>query len=50
MVSHINVAVDDGTLERAKKIKEHKNWSWEQYIEASIEQFEDDFEFGDGDG
>ena len=48
MVSHINVAVDDDTLERAKRIKQHKNWSWEQYIEASIKQFEDDFELSEG--
>lgn len=40
MVTHINFAVEDDVAERARTIKNENDWSWPQFFEESVEQFE----------
>lgn len=42
MVTHINVAVDDETGDRARELKEQRGWSWEEFIEHALDEFEDE--------
>ena len=41
MVKHINVAVDDDLFQRGKDVKDERDWSWEQFYENAVEEFED---------
>jgi len=41
MVTHINFAVDDETAERAKAIKDKKDLSWPEFLEAATEALEE---------
>lgn len=40
MVTHINFAVEDDLAERAKEIKNARDWSWPVYFEHATENFE----------
>lgn len=40
MVSHINFAVDDSLAERARKIKRANDWSWAEFLEHAVVEFE----------
>jgi hypothetical protein len=44
MVTHINFAVDDDLAERGKAVKDARGWTWEQFFETAVK----DFENGDG--
>lgn len=42
MVTHINVAVDDGLADRAREVKDNRGWTWEKFFEAAVAEFGDD--------
>lgn len=42
MVTHINVAVDDDLGDRARAVKARQDWSWEEFIQHAVNEFEDD--------
>lgn len=41
MVTHINVAVDDDLAERAREAKNKHGWTWEEFFEAAVVEFDD---------
>lgn len=42
MVTHINVAIDDDLVDRAREVKEYREWTWEELIENAVTEFEAD--------
>lgn len=41
MVTHISFAADDDTAERAKQLKEERDLSWPEFLEAATEAMEE---------
>jgi hypothetical protein len=40
MVTHINVALDDDLADRAREVKEDRDWSWAELIANAVDEFE----------
>ena len=40
MVSHIHITVDDQLADDAKEIKESRNMSWPEFLEAATEEMD----------
>lgn len=40
MVSHINFAVDDELAERGREVKKRRGWTWEEFFEHAVMEFE----------
>jgi len=40
MVSHIHITVDDQLAKDAKQIKESRNLSWPEFLEAATEEMD----------
>jgi len=40
MVTHINFAVDDELADRGRAVKEARGWSWQEFYENAVEEFE----------
>lgn len=40
MVSHINFAVDDDLADRAREIKEEQDWTWQEFFQQAVSEFE----------
>lgn len=42
MVKTLNVSLDDDTHQRLKRIKEERNLTWAEFLEAAAEALEDE--------
>lgn len=42
MVKRINVALDDDVHERGTEVKDAHGWTWEEFIEEAIDEFDDE--------
>jgi len=42
MVSHIHITVEDDLAEQAKTIKDEKEMSWPEFLEAATEEMRHD--------
>jgi hypothetical protein len=40
MVTHINFAVDDHLVERGRAVKDERGWTWEEFFEHAVDEFE----------
>lgn len=41
MVKHLNIAIDDDLHDRASDVKAARGWTWEEFIEQAVTEFED---------
>lgn len=40
MVTHLNIALDDDLADEARAVKDRNGWTWEEFVSAAVEEFE----------
>lgn len=42
MVRYMNIPLEDEEFEEAKRLKDEKGWSWQEFVEWTIDELSED--------